>query len=295
MEGIHAQLASLGRPAVAYIPAPELTAFFGKADYQANLLSGMTNLLSCGDEVDVTTKGEFAMGRRSIILEPTITMHAGSTVDWLHKNMPEGTMEGGFLGRFLIIPEEFSGRMIPLVKRELTRERMEEVRGWLDCWHSGLSSIISVCKQPREMILLDDAEQLYINWYMNRFKLFSKAVMPYANRSRDMVLRLAMLMALSRGHDRFVEGVDVAFAIHVLSEVAKRIDAIVLPPSKESALWTHILPLLPATAGKIYYTLGTRWGVKKEIEPALQALCLSGQVRYLKGVYEIIPRGGDEE
>lgn len=281
MELIHARLAVLAKPAAAYIPAPEMTAFFGKADYQANMLTGMTNLLSNGELVDISTKGSYNAqgGASTYIVQPTITMHAGSTVEWLHRGMPDGTLEGGFLGRFLIVIEEFGGRFVPLVKSSRTRAELAELKKRLSAWHTGCEDIIAKCKVARELILYTEAEDAYSNWYYNRFKLFSKAVMPYANRSRDMVLRLAMLMALSRGHDRYIEEEDVEFAISLIAEIAGKIDKVVLPPSVEAKLGEQILAILPATQAEIYNTLGMRYSIAKMIDPALQQLRTIGKVR----------------
>src|ERR1700722_169469 len=190
MESIYACLLGLGKVAAAYIPAPEVTAFFGKADYQANMLTGITNLLSNSASLDVTTKTAYnERNGPQIIQQPTVTMHCGSTVEWLHRGMPEGTLEGGFLGRFLIIVEEIGTKFVPLVKRHMTKERQEQLSRSLAAWMEGLGMIVSACGHAREMILYTDAEDLYVNWYYNRFKQFSRAVMPYANRSRDTVLR----------------------------------------------------------------------------------------------------------
>lgn len=271
MEGLYARLALLPRPAAAFIPAPEMTAFFGKADYQANMLTGMTNLLSNGKKVDITTKGMLINRGEQFIHEPTLTMFAGSTVEWLHKGMPDGTLEGGFLGRFLIVVEELGGRMVPLVKSGRTREELDTLREALGDWELGLEALVKECFHPREMILTDEAEHLYSNWYYNRFRLFSKAVIPYANRARDMVLRLGMLMALSRGHTRLVEEGDIDFGVKMLAEVAKRIDAVVLPPTPEAQIAARILTLLPADRSQLYLILGTRFKVM-DIENALKLL-----------------------
>lgn len=289
-ENITARLAELTKPAAAFIPAAEMTAFFGKADYQANMLTGMTNLLSNGERIDITTKGGmfrreerqdgttvFKKGEPKYIWEPTITMHAGSTVEWLHKSMPEGTLEGGFLGRFLIVIEEFGSRFIPLVKRDKTRAELVEIGGRLDKWNSHLEELVKDCQKPREVIIFEDAENLYVNWYHNRFKQFSKAVMPYANRSRDMVLRLAMLMAFSRKHHRYIEMEDVEFAIRLISDVAKNIDDVVLPPSKEAQVAQKILEYLPAGTGEIYFHLAKRYSTR-DIDAALTMLRMTGQV-----------------
>lgn len=282
MEGIHARLAELSKPACAFIPAAELTAFFGKADYQANMLTGMTNLLSCGDKVDITTKGGYQArgGQETFIYEPTITMAGGSTVEWLHKGMPSGTLEGGFLGRFLIVIEELGGKFVPLVKRDRSKAELEALRGALGAWNSGLERLMEVTRVPREMLLYTEAEDAYSNWYYNRFKMFSPAVIPYANRSRDMVLRLGMLMALSRGHDRSIEEEDINFGISLLGEVARKIDAVVLPPSKEAQVAVKILEILPATQAEVYVALARRYSIKNEILPALDLLKDTGQIVY---------------
>lgn len=283
LESIQERLKDLPRPAAAYIPAPEMTAFFGKADYQANMLTGITNLLSNGTKIDITTKGALRpqnghQGQPQIIWEPTITMHAGSTVEWLHKGMPDGTLEGGFMGRFLIVIEELGSRFIPLVKRDKTRQELDEIKGHLKTWQDGVEALVKACARPRELILYEEAEHLYSNWYYNRFKYFSKAVLPYANRSRDMVLRLAMLMALSRGHHRWIEGEDVKFGINLMHEVAQKIDKVVLPPTKEAVIGMKILEILPATRGEMYANLGMRYETRM-IEEAIKMLLASGRVR----------------
>ncbi len=294
LELIQHKLAQLGKPAAAYIPAPEMTAFFGKADYQANMLTGVTNLLSNGSKVDISTKGSFINnGGESYIWEPTITMHAGSTVEWLHRGMPDGTLEGGFLGRFLIVCEEIGTRYVPLVKQGMSARELDTVREELITWRRGLEEIVSGTKRPAELILDPDAEDLYTNWYHNRFRIFSKAVMPYANRSRDMVLRLAMLMAISRGHNRLIEGIDMQFGIDLMSDVARKIDAVVLPPSKEGVVAAKILDMLPATVGEVYTALGLRYSLPREIDPALDMLRRTNRVvNGTKGLLLKTPEGG---
>lgn len=282
LELIHHRLAGLGKPACAYIPAPEMTAFFGKSDYQANMLTGITNLLSNGEKVDISTKGSFIAHGETVIWQPTLTMHAGSTVEWLHKGMPDGTLEGGFMGRFLIVIEEIGSKFIPLVKSGMDKEALLEAGEQLRLWREGLKEIIEHSRIPREVILHPDAEDLYVNWYYNRFKIFSRAVMPYANRSRDMVLRLAMLMAISRGSHRMIGPEDMKFGIDLMGEIARKIDAVVLPPSAEAAVAQKVLEILPATWGEIYNTLGTRYSLKA-IEPAVELLLKQSRIAKTAG------------
>lgn len=288
LENIKARLADLPKPAAAFMAAGEMTAFFGKADYQQNMLTGITDLLSNNDKIDITTKGEYKWKGEKFIYEPTITLHTGSTIEWLHGAMPTGTMEGGFLGRFLIVCEELGGRHIPLVKRDKTHQELATLKDHLSAWTDGLESIIRGCSKPREVIIYTDGEDAYANWYYNRFKLFSKAVTPYANRSRDTVLRLAMLMAFSRGHYRWIEEVDINFAIQFIAQVAERIDRVVLPPSVEAAVAQKILDILPARMTEIYNLLGMRYR-SQILEEGLNLLRKTDKIKQDKeGVFRLV-------
>lgn len=280
LEAVHSRLRDLPKPAVAYVPASELTAFFGQRDYQSNMVQGFTDLLSGNEKIDVSTKsGMFANGGRPIyIYQPTITMHGGSTVEWLHKAMPTGTMEGGFLGRFLILAEELAGRHVALVKSHKTKSELRWFLTHLESWYQGIDTILDKCYNQHEIILLDDAEDFYTNWYHNRFNYFSKVVIPYANRSRDMVLRVAMLMAISRGHYRWIEKCDVEFATKLLALVASKIDKVVQPLSNDAACASAMLALLPASPDDVWKILGYKYSVLS-LQNAERLLLGQGKIR----------------
>lgn len=266
LEAVHAKLLELPKPAVAYVAAGELTAFFGQRDYQSNMVQGFTDLLSSNERIDISTKSAMYSngvytGKARYIYQPTITLHGGSTVEWLHKNMPSGTMEGGFLGRFLIMAEELSGRHVPLVKADKTKTELRWYLQRLEDWYTSLQIIIDKTLRQQEVILLVDAEDYYKNWYHNRFNYFSKVVIPYANRSRDMVLRLAMLMAVSRGHYRWIDLADIQFATSVMALVAAKIDRVVQPLSDDAECAEAILRCLPASTDELWRLLGYKYPV----------------------------------
>lgn len=292
LEAVHAKLLELPKPAVAFIPAGELTAFFGQRDYQSNMVQGFTDLLSSNEKIDISTKSGMYVngmytGKGRYIYQPTITMHGGSTVEWLHTTMPDGTMEGGFLGRFLIMPEEFSGRHVPLVKSNKSASELRWFTERLNNFHQGVETILyKTSSKQQEVILLDDAEDYYANWYHNRFKYFSKVVMPYANRSRDMVLRLAMLMAISRHHYRWIDLDDIKFATSVLHLVAQKIDKVVQPLSNDAQCAEMILTLLPASTDELWRKLGYKFPVQV-LQRAEQLLKTQGRIRQDKhGVWK---------
>ena len=280
LEAIYEQLRTLGSPACGFIPAGELSAFFGNRDYQSNMIQGFTDLLSTNDKLDISTKGSISFngGRKTYIYQPTLTLHGGSTEEWLHKAMPEGTMEGGFLGRFLILVEQFGGRHVPLIKLSMTHQERIDLGVIREQWHKGIEDILRKTKKPKEIYLDGEANEYYTNWYYNRFKYFSPAVLPYANRSRDMVLRLALLMALTCGHP-WIKLEDVQFGGDFLIEVGKHIDKVLLPPTNEAQAGQQILMMLPASSAELWKALSRKFPLWV-LRNAQEILEKTGQIRF---------------
>lgn len=283
-ESLKAQLVPLGDPAAAIINARELASFFGNRDYQSGMVQEITDLLSNLKVKDTTNKTDLTLGKgKQLILNPTLTMWCGTTAEWLHKAMPDGTMEGGFLGRYLIFVEEMGKKQIPLVKGSLSRQDLLNQDTYNACWHEDLEVILTECKKPREVVLLSEAADLYTNWYYNRFKYFSPGVMPYANRSRDTVLRLAMLMAVSRKNFGWIEDVDIQFAINILNYVANRIDTALIRPTKEQQIAREILKLIPTTSAAVFARLGTKYNLR-EMKSAEELLREQGLIVKSRGI-----------
>jgi energy-coupling factor transporter ATP-binding protein EcfA2 len=269
METVYEQMLMLGDPAVCYIPAPEVTSFLGSKDYQQGMVQELTDLLSTKAYKDVTTKTTFTQsGGKKRILRPTITMHAGSTEEWLHKAMPEGSLEGGLWPRFLIVREEYGSKFIPLPGALPTSEKVRARKG-KQVFFDATIELMKYFKRPDKMTLGGLATERYTNWYINRFKYFSPTVMSYANRSRDQVLRLAMLCAASR-FCKFIDGQDVTFGIEMMNSVAKAIERAVKPPTREAQVIREILPLLPATFKTLALTL--QMYDSRTLSQAIQAL-----------------------
>jgi energy-coupling factor transporter ATP-binding protein EcfA2 len=288
IESVQHRLFSIGDPAAAYIPAGELTAFFGGKDYQSGMVQEFTDLLSTNDKKDISTKGDLVTFGTKVIKRPTLTLHCGSTVEWLHKAMPDGTLEGGFLGRFLIVIAQRSRKHVPLPKYEYrdaedVRRYHEAERRWKEAVEGTekRKGILDRTSKLGEVVLDGDAQPIYANWYINRFTRFSKATFDYANRCRDTVLRLAMLCAISRKHYGWIEPVDVTFGIQMLDEVTKQLDYVVLPPTREAQAAQDILSICPATYREIVRTFGRKYE-KRHLTAGLEQLQDAGRVA-LKG------------
>jgi energy-coupling factor transporter ATP-binding protein EcfA2 len=274
IETIYDQLLKLGDPACAYIPAPELTAFLGSKDYQQSMMQELTDLLSTKESKDVSSKS----AGKQVIKRPTLTMQTGSTEEWLHKAMPDGSLEGGWTPRFLIIAEQYGSRSIPLIKL-LPKSEVQQALTAHDTFITFMKDLVGRKRRyPREVTITNEAAETYENWYRNRFRLFSRVVQPYANRSRDQVLRVAMLCALTRNHD-YIERPDMDFAVALMQYVAERIDGVMKPPTMDARLGREIVKVLPASATAIIAQFGHAYQ-RRDLISSLQYLVASGQVNY---------------
>jgi hypothetical protein len=225
IEYVKSELLKIGDPAACYTPVGELTAFLGGKDYQKSIVQELTDLLSTNPTCDVGTKGE---GSRHII-RPTISMFAGTTESWLAKAMPDGALEGGFLPRFLIVCEGFATKCVAWIKHSNDLElRWRAARAKKDFVRTLGDLVGEFYGRAREISPTREAIEWYENWYANRFRCISGVVVPYANRTRTQVHRLAMLMAVSRGKTYMTE-TDYIFAGEVMLSVMQGINKTVAP------------------------------------------------------------------
>ena len=278
IEMVYEQMLQIGDPACCVIPAREVSVFFGQKDYQKGMVQELTDLLSTGGSVDVSIKGT---GKRKI-LRPTVTMLAGSTLEWLHRAMPEGSLEGGLWPRFLIVNEAYGSRYVPLIKHSLSKHERDVAVGGLRKFEIMVERIRKkYSATPRELMILKAAQDLYTNWYINRLDYFSPMVRPYANRSRDQVLRVAMISAISRGLP-YVEEADMQVGIDVLGEVARTLDSAVQPASQESRICDDVLKMLPEVPKKIMVALGRKYSLRY-IKEAMAFLVETDQIKQQSG------------
>ena len=275
MEGIVKQLvARQSDPCCALISAPELTAFLGGKDYQKSMVQELTDLLSTGQKVDVSLS---STGER-FLMRPTITMMAGSTKEWLHKSMPEGSLEGGLFPRFLILCEEYGNKNIPLIKHSIMEDERSDAQQSRQFFLDSIRPIINYYAQnPQEIDLSIEAIDFYQNWYFNRFNYFSPTVRPYANRSRDMLLRIAMLLAILNGRGK-IELEDMKFGRDILNYVGSSIDQATIPSTKENRIGQELVEILPATTKEILQSLTKKYTMM-EILKTIEYLTIIGRIR----------------
>ena len=105
-------LEKLGRAPAGLLIYPEfsraLAAF--RRDYMAGMVERLTELYDCPPQYSRELRG----GNKIEIERPVVSILAGSTLEWLQRQMGEDDVRGGFFPRFLFVPEAPKDRSLAL-------------------------------------------------------------------------------------------------------------------------------------------------------------------------------------
>lgn len=259
MESVYLSLHNIGNPAVGVIFAGELKEFFGAKDYQSGLLEGFTTLFSNNKEVDITTKQDLLAGGKKVIHNPGLTMFAGSTVEWLQKI--DGIMDSGFLPRFIVAVELGKGNhFVPNPGRYESIAEKHRIEGAKAIFQSEITALREqYAAKPKVIVDEEEAGYFFYNWYANRTNYFPPTLQAYAQRSGNLMRKIAMLMAISRGHD-WIEVQDYEFSSAFVIHGATRLEQAVIPLNPTVACGEEILRCLPATQPQLLRKLSPKFG-----------------------------------
>jgi hypothetical protein len=240
-------------PTCGYLVYGELAAGIGKKDYQQGIIPTLTDILSDEDSYSHATRHD-----PIIIPRPTLVVQAGSTPQWFHR-LPQDAIEGGFLPRFLIVSENKGRPPIPRPEEFMDADDFEAEKEAEINLKDFIYWLLATFKGPPYRIFFEvEAGQVYDQWYCNRFNEFGPLVQGYAQRSRGMVVRLAMLMAISR-RKKMITIPDVEFALGFLRYNMERLEAAMLPPTEEAKCVEAIFATLPATSNELIQALRSKF------------------------------------
>lgn len=219
----------------AILVASELANFFNKAKYMEGMIPYITELLDYGPYIEQNTKASGIVR----VDDPAVTIIGGSTVDWLQDQLPDSAATGGFLARFLIVSEEHKSQRVALPGLYLSpaqRERMERRRA-----DAQLGFQTLLYRAPRGVVKLRDYEvaERFQYWYTNQ-KTETGYLAPFVERSREVVLRLALLIAISCTRDSIYLQ-DVEAGIRLYEIATQRLRQVVVPVTAEGKLLAGVL------------------------------------------------------
>lgn len=189
-----------------YVVADELSVFLGDGARDAGLIQLLTKLYDCTDfDYHTLSRG------KELCSNPCCNMIAGSAPDWLKTSLPAHAIGGGFTGRIVFVHHVGSGRRIAFPKMtpemKVLREKLTD-------------DLTYITKIAGEFSLTEDAHDWFEDWYVDVYKPdeVEGALKPYMARKPDTLLKVAMIVSISRGDSLEITEEDCKVAIDLLVE-----------------------------------------------------------------------------
>lgn len=229
---LHDDLA--GKPH-AIVIAEEMASFFNKQKYMEPMVPYVTELLNYKARVERRTK----QGDVITVENPAVTFMCGTTPDWLQKMLPDSAIGGGFLPRFLMAYEEHKRKFVPIPELVLDEQQKKE----LAAKRKLVADEFMELRKTKGKFTFKDMEAMHAfeKWAVNH-KPATGHLRPFAERAREYVVRLSMLMAISRKHTGIeVSDIEVAAAIYEWS--VERLQQVAVPVTMEGELLQKVLDL----------------------------------------------------
>jgi len=181
------------RDATGLIKAPELSVFFGKQQYNASLISLITDLYDYRE----TWRSETIARGRDILRNVCISIIGGSTPAWLQSMLPHDAFTGGFMSRFILV------EMPPTYYKRVAFPVEPDKKEWGE-----LVNRLSMIGRIRgEMTWADEvARRRYRDMYESYVPTGDEQIDAYRERETEQILRIAMLIALT--NDRMTVSVE---------------------------------------------------------------------------------------
>jgi len=251
----------------AILIASELAAFFSKQRYMEALVPMVTELLDYRP-IERRTR------MRGIVRveEPAVTVVGGSTQEWLQEQLPDSATTGGFLARFLIINELHRSQRVPLPGTAMGRGLRKEIDQLRMTTLGNFKHLIEGAPAVVGFRSYSDSDTFSL-WYANH-KPPTGHLAPFAARSREFVLRLSLLVALSRLHTS-IEAADIDAAVTIYSYCEARLQEVVVPMSQQGKLLMAVLqaverPMFPSEVKRAMHNIAMSTMVQQCIDSLLE-------------------------
>ena len=183
-----ALLEQLGAPKASgrvFLVTEELGMSVGDGPAARDFVKHMTGLYKGADYPLVKRT---VTGANAKISNYRICWLAGTTIAWLIESVPRSAIEGGFLGRAIIVRGHYD------LNLRLTRP--EYPADWNDCQLLLYDRLLELTTLAGEFEVDDEARAIEHEWYTKRPAPTEENLVPSWKREHDQVLKLAMILAL---------------------------------------------------------------------------------------------------
>lgn len=194
----------------AVMISSELSVFLGNSLRDDSLIQLLTKLYDCEDEMDYHT----IVRGKEVCEKVCFNLIGATTPEWIKTSMPAHAVGGGFTSRIIFVYQFESERKVPFPHLS---EEQKGMRVYL------VEELKKINLIEGEFKLTKDARDWYEEWYCNVFNpdKMDTALDGYYGRKHDSLLKVAMVMATSRGSRLMVDEVDLQMALKALNENEK--------------------------------------------------------------------------
>jgi hypothetical protein len=190
----------------------ELSTLLGDTRRDDEILKVLTTLWDCHETFELSTR----MRGREVIRNTCLNLWGGSTPTWLKTGIPESSLEGGFFSRLILVNRPRGGKKIALPYMSMTDEHVQ-------CYQNIVHDISRIMSMHGHTYRIEPpAERLYTEWYEGQFQDELDAAGPYMRtyfaRKRTSVLKIGMILSMSRADDFLISRQDIHEALELLEQ-----------------------------------------------------------------------------
>jgi len=258
------------------LKASEMARAFPKTDYMKGMLSYTTELLDYNEII----KRETRKDKELIVKNPTVTIIAGTTIDWLQTALPDTALTGGFLARFLIVHEKWKDRKVAF-PGEPNKEKRERQRDMREKLAHEFAQLVEDTPEGEIDWKNWAAQDVYSTWY-HKHEPETGYLEPIAARAAEFVIRIALLLTVSCGRTT-ISVDDITCAIGLYKYATKQLMEVLVPFTSDGKYQGMVLDVLgdkPMAQEEIYRAMQNTL-ISQKTQTIIQSLVLSGKLKRL--------------
>lgn len=260
------------------LKASEMARAFPKTDYMKGMIPYVTELLDYKESISRSTRKDEEL----VVLRPSVTIIAGTTVNWLQTALPDEALTGGFLARFLIVHEKWKDRKVAF-PGEADKEKRETQRTRRELLAKEFAQLVRDAPGGEIDWANWSAKDIYSTWY-HKHEAETGYLEPIAARAAEFVLRLAILIVVSCGRTTITVG-DINCAIGLYAYATKQLMEVLVPFTSDGKYQGMVLDVLgdkPMAQEEIYRAMQNTL-ISQKTQTIIQSLVLSGKLKRLEG------------
>jgi hypothetical protein len=160
------------------------------------------------------------MSGNDMIEAPFIHMQAGTTPDWIARNMPAGMIGGGLSSRILFVYGDQKERYVAYPHKSVSRDLDSRLREQL------VEDLSKISLLTGEFRLTSDAESWGEEWYERFWKtahlrMDDPMMAGYGARKQTHLHKVAMVLSAARGESLIITKDDLILANTMLEDLEK--------------------------------------------------------------------------